>query len=106
MITEERTVNLMSDSRYTAWRDQLMDGTARERADYVSSLPPEMSVAVVDHDLRGAIKDAEGRIIDEININRDIARGNRPISRKTIAVLAMVGGALVDTIGSVIHNLR
>jgi len=96
----------MAEPRYIAWRDQLPDDATRGRADYVATLPPGMSVAVVDHDLRGALKATEKRIITEIEINREAYRAKSQLSRKTIAFLAMLGGALVDAAGSAIHNLR
>ena len=91
----------MEQQRVESWIDSLPIDD-QSRAHLLAGLPAPMAVARVDRDLRIAMHEIEDRLVAEIRKapERDV------ISKKTVAMLAILGGAVVDAALSAFHSVR
>lgn len=89
-----------NEHRLESWIDALpLDD--QPRAKLLSGMPAPMAVANVDRDLRLEMHAIENRLVKEI---RSI--GQRPLSKKALTALAVIGGGIVQAVIAAVHQVK
>lgn len=103
----------MAEERRTeGWIDGLPLAD-QPRARLLAGLPASMAVARVDRDVHDEMRSIEDRLGDKIAASEgrladkiDSAAKAPVVSKRTLALMAVIGGAVADGVMSIIHSAR
>lgn len=102
--------------RTEAWLDTLPEHE-RDRATYLTGLPPSMAAARIDRDLReemkagfsateSAIDAAKNELLRDLGRNATTAPQPTKPSKRALIIASMLGGAFAQGIAAAFHNLK